>query len=559
MLRVPPLAAALLTRRGLPGTAFVSASARRTLCSRWPAARIPLLRRARSSRLLRPLGFVRHVWRPVLFIPSVMILLQWAAPGAAQRIEDLGLQIAFAVTGEPSVDQVGASLRDRRVPLIVEIGKPLFVTAFRERTPLDRTQLRRLVDELLRSGPRTLVIDIDLSPLAGANPAEQAAQQALDELLRDAARAGRTRIVLITPLGTPPEAAGAVTVSAAATQRALHAWAKEQLDWMHAHCAATVHFGLNTLYSVGGAVLRYDRSLPTLGVLAAHLDGYRKEAPDFRRRTPCGIVAQRDLESAYFLFDLPDGRVPGDTSLAWGMRPVNAAYLRFAAQLTARPQRIDRLPTPAPLEGRTVFLGGSYGTDVRQSAAATFHAGVAMHAAQYFSETRPTLPVPHAVAFLVEVLVGLVAAALLHRAWGWYFASRYVADPSLAAVLASHARGALVIACSVGLLVLAFFLTTHTLQRGAWLNPQPLALGIILKSLLSAWSVSLDAYRAGSGAPDAAHADSHASSWRTCIATLATVLVAAAAVAHIAIVDLTHWRHAACAPAYPPSAPWFCG
>jgi CHASE2 domain len=492
-----------------------------------------------------------EVWRPVLFIPSVLVLLQFAYPALAERIEDLAIQIAFAVTDEPSVSKLRDSIHDPRVPLIVEIDKPLFMTAFRERTPLDRTQLTPLIRKVLDGKPGTLVVDIDLSPVAYASEAEKKAQSKLDELLRTKARDGQSRIVLMTPIGVPRQALAALSHATGTTKDLLTASAHLQLAWMKGLCDAGVHFGLHELYTVNDVIVRYDPTMPTLGVFAAQIAKDAKNPQTFRQSAPCEAVGSGELESAYFLFDLPNGLINPDAVPYEKLRAVKISYLQLVPEVTVRPAAVDELPTSVALEGRTVFVGGSYGGDIRQSAIGTLHPGVALHAAQYFSETRPVLPLlGHLAAYLAEILVGMALAFILHWLWSIYFHTRYASDQTqhrkmrlrktLPRVLISYVLGVAVIVVCVLSLYMAFKFTARLIERSSWLNPQPFVIGIMLKTLLSSWQMSIQQYgRAMTGGTRTTIETSETVRLRHHIASVVTVAVSLIAVSQI-VVKMPH-------------------
>ena len=160
-------------------------------------------------------------------------------------------------------------------PSVLLVDDEAFEDRFKERSPLDRSELARLLEGIREQAPKLLVIDLDLSPGPAPTDDEERAQAALDEVLKAYAP---DQLLLATPL--PARS---------------YELAQRRLRWMHGLCGAGVRFAHTTLLHSGSHVLRYDPTLPSLGPLAARIAGVQAD-DRIAEPEPCELVAEQMRE-----------------------------------------------------------------------------------------------------------------------------------------------------------------------------------------------------------------------------------------------------------------------
>lgn len=338
-----------------------------------------------------------------------------------------------------------AALNDRpeTIPRVLLISSEMYEKDFRQVSPLERRKLSEVFAAVLDARPSLLAVDLDLSPLLARSDEEARAQAQLDELLLAAART--TPVVLATPL--PVE------------DLELR---QQKFAWMQKLCQGGVHFGLPTLHASDGMVLRYSAELPTFAQVAARLlqpaqtkpqDGGHDETGRARPPAACTKIAGGGIEQADFLDPGFFLNAIGDGQSIKGMKLINANYFDPALEhnITAFSSVIE-IPDAGDLAGRVVFLGGQYGIDDRFETLNGERYGAVVHAAIFYSLTHPLREIPKSVCKLVDVLLGILLAALFQAMWGRYYRDllRYqglkTAETHEQRILRAHAFGGAVIA-----------------------------------------------------------------------------------------------------------------
>jgi CHASE2 domain-containing sensor protein len=412
-----------------------------------------------------------------LFVASVVLLLEH------QRLlgwlDSAMLRISSSASVEPETARTGPEAD--AVPHVVTISNAMFEGAFRERSPLDRNVLAQMIEAVAARSPAVLAIDIDLSPGWPGEPDAQA-QTRLDAVLDRIAAAGRTRLVLATPL--PSQSEGLIA--------ARHAW-------MQARCAARIGFGHIDLYRTQRVVLRFDPDSDLLGIVARSADD----------RGLCETVALGAERSVFLSKAFDRAQVESIDAFAH-QSPLNADY--FAALDRARTvlSSVDDLKALPVLAGRTVFLGGEYEGRDRFLTAFGEQPGVVVHAAIQYSAAHPVVA-KHGLAFALDVLLGTLCGYIFQ--WSWRLHNRAAAAlehrPRGAGRWARHARARLLLAGNlllVAALVLALLqMSAAAFRSNLWINPGPMIIGVFVKTLLGSRSGIHRRWRRPQGAGHGAH------------------------------------------------------
>lgn len=368
------------------------------------------------------------------------------------------------------------------LPRIVLIGDRLFEDEFGQASPLARDKLARLLQLIVDQRPAVLAIDLDLSPGPGD---DQAAQQGLDGLILAAADSG-IRVVLPLPL----------PVASPTSQTTKFAW-------MRRLCATPgIDFGLVDILIHSGSVLQFEARAPSLGILAAAEIGGHKPPEEGL----CAKVREPDGRWAKVLL----GKAYGDSlqkRYEFGSHPrqFNSRFLAHVGQLTRRLESLDDLQTsstdgPAPLTGRTVFLGSGY--SVKElfpmplvDAPNGLLEGVAIHAAVYASSREPVTAVEGALAYWLDLLLGILAATLFARTWQHY---RNANDAwRHQGRIRDYAANACWLGLNFVLLVIVAYLCLVLAGNlfypcNVWINPGPILLGVFVKFMLASRSEADD-------------------------------------------------------------------
>ena len=420
----------------------------------------------------------------------------------------------------------GDSTLPADMPVVLQIGDLLYEREFAQASPLNRGKLGTLIGELANKGPRTLVVDIDLSPgLRGAgcpNTDQPAArgteaegqgphvplatdspcsedQIALNQLLAKLGNTPNMRLILATPV---PVAAPEL-------------W-REKAKWMASLCgnappARGVQFAFVHTPLSQHEVLRFETRFPSLGPYAAWME----RAQPTRSKLPCEYV-RTNPDSAVFLQRQTNPEALLDAEDFRGQRPFNA---RFFGMLEYQTKTIGLLQAVAdleaidkklPLSGRTVFFGGGYGSHDEFATAFGTQNGVALHAAAYYSMLHGVSKPKDWAAFAIDILIGIAMGYLFHASWSRY--NRAAALAPLEAGAPAHwpsyfrARAWLManFALMLGLVVLLAYLSGWLLRSDLWVNPGPVIIGVFIKTILASRAHIRHAQ------VDAEHSEAHA-------------------------------------------------
>lgn len=419
-----------------------------------------------------------HHWRPVLLLGSFFVVLQASCTQLAQSLENVSVKVATAVLGEPPAPTQHDL--DPKAPVVVLINDKYYESpVLNQRSPLPRGELKKLIEKLIALKPKILVIDFDLSPSADLADPELKAEGELKKYLEAASSSG-AKLVLATPFPVLDEKL-----------------AQNARDWMHDLCSPNLRFGLPVLSQSSGVVVRYDTEMPSLANVAAHFDKKRLAGD------PCDAVEDavrnKDLSLAFFLrTSRNDGILIGPSFSA--LKPVNDKFYSEHLQVSLSNLEDKQLETAA-VAGKVVFLGGAYGEGDRYLTTAGEQVGVTVHAAGYFSAVEPLRHWP-AVDFAIELAFGFVVAAVLHSNFARFFSYYHIPgyyrrtgddETSRSRRIARQWKwGLITVACTVGFVLLTVMLSGWLLKGSTWLNPWPLLLGLLVKSVLGAHAGELE-------------------------------------------------------------------
>jgi CHASE2 domain-containing sensor protein len=442
----------------------------------------------------------RFPWRIVLLVPALVILARAYWPALYLRVEDAALQIAAPMipAGSPEASWTAPRPPQSR-PSVLLIDDEAFEDRFKERSPLDRSELARLLEGIREQAPKLLVVDLDLSPGPAPTADEERAQAALDEVLKAYAP---DQLLLATPLPAR---------SYQLAQRRLH--------WMHGLCGAGVRFAHTTLLHSGSHVLRYDPTLPSLGPLAARMAGVQAD-DRIAEPEPCELVAEqmreiergqaqalgrdseqagpRTLGAAYFLQAPASVAYYVDNQQARQLAPINFGYERFVRRHCLSSAAADddcAQPADGAFKDQVVFLGGAWGQEDIHPTPLGRREGVMLHAAAFHSEQVPVSNRYRPLATAAEFVLGLIVAFVLGSVWSGYFRALYGQPQTLQRIAARYAYAGLATLLVLGVLWVIAQSSGWLMQHGVWLDPLPLLGVLLLKTLFTARKTELEAVR----------------------------------------------------------------
>ena len=366
-----------------------------------------------------------------------------------------------------------------RSPQLVLIDGQTYADVFGLRSPLDRDPLGLLLTDVLAAKPSTVLIDLQLEPAVG-----ESADRPLDRLLKAAARS--TRIVLPLPESRTP------------------ALDKVAATWMRDQCRAGVVFGSAQLRSHFGAVIRIDEDAMSMASLARGrtslgskdrpaIDGLGEAQNSEKVSTTHGALCELveltgDLESLWQLM-----RAAGDQAPT--SEPISPSTLRGILKESLN-WRMDRsreiLKTRQP---QTIVVGGAYDdrdtflTHAKNApvpGAALFTAAIAGHGLVRTS---------HIYGWCTDVVIGTVLGFIFVSCWRRIRICANRKGRQLFCLLQGTVRllatawlelllATLLWAFAIGFAFGLMHISGLLIDRGLWLNPGPVVMGIFLHALL---------------------------------------------------------------------------
>jgi hypothetical protein len=336
------------------------------------------------------------------------------------------------------------------------VSRELFETALRERSPLDPRVLDQIVRGIADSRPTQLAIDLDLSPSPSDAdlPGAEAARASVLHYLQAMASQG-TRVLVVLP-----------GVSATPAEQARKA------QWAGTVCQAGVELADTSLglshTPAGLSLLKYVAELPSLGVLMAE-------------RGRAGLCASRNADGSLPTLMLsPNGAAASVMNASHSEDRVRINFKGFNATRVLTLTTLDdiaQLPQRLALaQARTVLLAGAY------SAADSFMlpngrqvTGAEVHAAVAFSEAHP-VQAQHALAYLIDLVVGCCVGLVLELLWHAYQKSHLV-------YVKAACLGGACLTIALPILLLWFFMA-QMLAADLWMNAVPLVIGLAIHGIM---------------------------------------------------------------------------
>lgn len=422
--------------------------------------------------VLRGIGpdFVHHL-RAALAVGSVVTLLH--AAGLLGWLDAVMLRM---VSGAQPLVVTDARTAVADMPHVLLIGSKLYEEEFGQSSPLAPAKLAALLHSLMAHStavPATLVIDIDVSP-SPLETADDPGRHALD-LALDALLSRGTRVVLPLP----------IRASSSALQDKKFGWMQRLCMLNQPPSRGRLVFGLVEIVTNQGVVTQFDRTLPSLGMVATDSG---------ERRSLCHLaLAPDDRWKQALLSNDFDNRALGLSREKPLLRPFNS---RFFAAATAQVNVLDSLELSAQqtarIAGASVFLGGAYSHQDRFitpfDGLQRSVEGAVLHAATFYSLQHPVSSVEGVLAFALDVVLGVLLGYCFSASWSWHHLCKLRARhfETMTAQLRPRLSLAFNVVLVVALIVLSLLLA-HTLfyPLNLWINPGPIVIGVFAKSVLA--------------------------------------------------------------------------
>lgn len=456
--------------------------------------------------------FLHHL-QLALIVASAISLLH--AAGALGWLDAAMLRLASAVQGASRPAVVAPASQPKTMPVVLTISQALYEQSFQQTSPLDRTQLAAVLQAIptdQASRPSMLVLDIDVSPMAGATPckpeeqtpaadappevkaaaARCEAQKALDSVL---AKLVEQKVQVVLPL---PFRVRSPDLIAGKAQ-----WMSDMCrlgGTSHQGAAHPVMFALGEALTNMGQVLQYEPERPTLGMVASNPGDERSQAicKALLEASDPKQWADALLSSAY-----------SDAALAGIIkpqrphperRPFNPAFAQHVIDASGPLSAIGSLPPAVgggayELAGRKLFLGGSYDRADQFDAPLSGGPvpGVVTHALVYASEANGIKPWHGNGPWGADIFIGVLSAYFFSWVWTKYrgFASKAAQQGGLKPYVWSKLSWLAILLVLIVVLLICTAGVVHLLYpHGMWVDPGPVLIGVGAKFILSSMTAS---------------------------------------------------------------------
>jgi hypothetical protein len=373
----------------------------------------------------------------------------------------------------------------------------LFITAndyrhsFNNTSPLERNELAVGFGRLFESKPAAVLIDLDLSP----STSQYQKDDRLDRILKEAIELHGIKLVIITPI--------------------LDLVDPRAEEWLRQRCQQGIRFAFPSVKVTFGIVLDYSDLYPSLGVVAkSFIPEPVNNGRSSKERSSKLFNVCADIN---FWDQLLEQQNPKWLSLkekyddlfkhAYRDRE-GIAYIDWTKTQDVKPTNWETLlhdnneSLKNSFSNRVVFVGSEYSPHDRFQSPLGMKRGVQTHMAIAYSD----LSEKHIGPYVGEIVVGTIVGTL--GAWSWKTHRKLRKDHLTGTAHArinlwGHAwrfscRGVLVILPVVmGLLFVLLFVhfSMSSLAKGVWLNPVPLAVGILFDILMLRDDVHEEAQR----------------------------------------------------------------
>lgn len=361
-----------------------------------------------------------------------------------------------------AIKQDNAGPQDNRIPQtlrIVKIDNTFFENEFWQKSPLDRSILQNTVNNIAITRPKTIVIDLDLSP-GKESKDEAAAQTKFDEYLVQLIQNNKINVVLSTPFPVVSEE----------LIKAKHSWMKRM-------CDGGVVFAMSAIDVEQSVAIKYNNQLPSLGNLTASIEKNGMTNP------LCDLVKQGIEQSGFLTKEMPfDFGYESKEK-----RPLSMATFANRNHLvTALKSQYDTIKEQK--SGETIFIGSGYNPNDEFLTPLGKASGVEIHAATYYSNIHKTENIGHVYAIILDIILGFICGNLFHNSWKIYFTAynRFLGDNNES--LTSYVKTKIILAINITLPILIMtgliFSCSWLLYKQMWINPSPMVIGVLIKSIL---------------------------------------------------------------------------
>ena len=394
-------------------------------------------------------------WPSILFPASLAVLLHhWGYLVIFSKISLLIVSNLATPSVQPTPDISGNG------PITLLISEQDYQERYKERSPLNRCVLAQDISGILQRGVKTLVVDLDLSPLLGESAEEAACQKQLNNVLDGAAK----QLVLLVPFFADSEKLRAVK----------HAW-------MHERCNAALVFAVGDLEKSLGIVIdtRYNSSgVPELVEKSGESEKSEKseicaELAAIKNSPEKNRWLKKPEENAAVKADQPHNTAD----------PIN--FRKFAHEAIVTTTGDPRLDLVTNWKSRVVFFGGSYGTDDTFLTSMGELPGVAIHAARWVTHKSPVKELNAFAGFSLDLLLGALFMFVVKNFWGRYVVYALDPNPTLRELKNW---------CLAGFLLIYLMLTLVAFALAQWLF---ISFGVLIAPLLIAVSMLVDGFISG--------------------------------------------------------------
>ncbi|MNX24826.1 CHASE2 domain protein [compost metagenome] len=358
---------------------------------------------------------------------------------------------AFLGIGNLTARDVSQNIGNEPKVAVVLIDQESHENFYRERSPLDRCELKKDLEAIysLPTPPKLLVVDLDLSPplplLPLERPENKVSEDCDSQLKTLLSQPRKTETVLIAPF------------------EMLDRDAQAKIEKWSVDLKGFVSFADPTIRVSYGLVNGIECNADSLAATA-----YEKYPDKSAHLANCRNEKTNDLKIS-----------PGQYFS--GLRPV------FLCQLPSRRAEPQCAGVPAyeTLHNLpVVFFGSSYGdSDTYLTPLGTMY-GVEVHAAAFMSLLQPTTESKEWQQFALDVLLGLLMGGMIAFFWRRYFSLRF----SSSALDRQRAPWQiLLLAISLAVVVGGLTFGSYWLLRhfSIWLSPIPIALGMLFESFFN--------------------------------------------------------------------------
>jgi len=404
---------------------------------------------------------IHHAWTAAIIASFIFLaerqhLLGW--------LDVISIRVAHSIHLDN--DHLPDTQKLNNAPIVLHIGDKMYERFFFQKSPLDRTKLSLIIQDIINEQPDSVAIDIDLSPGADEFFSPSQSQRDLDSMLKKAANScllGAKCITLVTPHRVQ--------------SKDIQGY---QYNWMKDRCLEGVEFAYPTLTANHALIISYPSSLPNLGNVVLSNAG----SSPYLRRGLCEYINSHTAEQFF------NHQKLATSPAGFGTRQLNASYFQLINEKTSRVgfklNALSDIPLDT-LRGKVVFLGGSYGKDDSFYTVAGKYAGVFIHAAGYYSGVYSISPISHVGAFIVDIIIGVILGFVFSILWEVYryFRSNYENSVGVKNYIIMRSMMFFILAILLFFLILFCAYSARLLDLQFWLNPGPLVIGMFIHSLLT--------------------------------------------------------------------------